>query len=278
MKHILKKRLGIILALVLVLVLTSCAQKEAPSDPKSPQVLKVGATVTPHGEVLEYAKKQLSEKGIELEIVEFNEYTLINPAVDSGELDANYFQHISYLNDFNEKNNTTLVSAGKIHYEPYGLYGGKLSSLDDLKDGSSVAVPNDATNEARALLLLEQAGLITLKEGAGILATIHDIVENPNNLEIVELAAEQIPRTLQDVDFAVINGNYAIAAGLNVAEDSLVIEAADGEAGEVYANVVAVKEDRANDEAIKILVDVLQSNEVANWIKEQYGGAVLPVK
>jgi D-methionine transport system substrate-binding protein len=278
MKHILKKRLGIVLALVLVLVLTSCAQKEAPSDPKSPQVLKVGATVTPHGEVLEYAKKQLSEKGIELEIVEFNEYTLINPAVDSGELDANYFQHISYLNDFNEKNNTTLVSAGKIHYEPYGLYGGKLSSLDDLKDGSSVAVPNDATNEARALLLLEQAGLITLKEGAGILATIHDIVENPNNLEIVELAAEQIPRTLQDVDFAVINGNYAIAAGLNVAEDSLVIEAADGEAGEVYANVVAVKEDRANDEAIKILVDVLQSNEVANWIKEQYGGAVLPVK
>ncbi|HHX04340.1 MAG TPA: MetQ/NlpA family ABC transporter substrate-binding protein [Tissierellia bacterium] len=278
MKHILKKRLGIILALVLVLILTSCAQKEAPSDPKSPQVLKVGATVTPHGEVLEYAKKQLSEKGIELEIVEFNEYTLINPAVDSGELDANYFQHISYLNDFNEKNNTTLVSAGKIHYEPYGLYGGKLSSLDDLKDGSSVAVPNDATNEARALLLLEQAGLITLKEGAGILATIHDIVENPNNLEIVELAAEQIPRALQDVDFAVINGNYAIAAGLNVAEDSLVIEAADGEAGEVYANVVAVKEDRANDEAIKILVDVLQSNEVANWIKEQYGGAVLPVK
>lgn len=278
MKHILKKRLGIVLALVLVLVLTSCAQKEAPSDPKSPQVLKVGATVTPHGEVLEYAKKQLSEKGIELEIVEFNEYTLINPAVDSGELDANYFQHISYLNDFNEKNNTTLVSAGKIHYEPYGLYGGKLSSLDDLKDGSSVAVPNDATNEARALLLLEQAGLITLKEGAGILATIHDIVENPNNLEIVELAAEQIPRALQDVDFAVINGNYAIAAGLNVAEDSLVIEAADGEAGEVYANVVAVKEDRANDEAIKILVDVLQSNEVANWIKEQYGGAVLPVK
>ncbi|MDI9471558.1 MAG: ABC transporter substrate-binding protein [Tissierellia bacterium] len=278
MKQTITKTLGVLLALLLVVSLTACAQEKEPAPTAGPQTLKIGATVTPHGEVLEYAKEALKEKGIEIEIVEFNEYTLINPAVDSGELDANYFQHISYLNDFNEKNGTKLISAGKIHYEPYGLYGGKLKSLDELKEGSSVAVPNDATNEARALLLLEQAGLIKLKEGAGILATIHDIEENPKNLEIVELAAEQIPRALQDVDFAVINGNYAIAAGLNVAKDALVIESAEGEAAEVYANIVAIKEDRAGDEAIKMLVEVLQSDEIAQWITDNYGGAVLPVK
>ncbi len=271
----LKKLTALILIALLTLALVACggAKETAEFTAK----LKIGATPTPHAEVLQEAAKILKEQGIELEIVEFTDYTTINPALDSGDLDANYFQHGQYLDDFNEKNKTELVSAGKVHYEPYGLYGGRLDSLDDLANGATIAVPNDATNEARALLLLEQAGLIKLKEGAGILATIHDIVDNPHELDIVELAAEQIPRALADVDFAVINGNYAISAGLNVATDALVIEAADGEAGNVYANVVAVKKGHENDPAVKALLDVLHSEALGQWIKDTYEGAVLPV-
>lgn len=270
-----KTYFSLILIALLAIGLVACGGETATAE--LTDKLKIGATPTPHAEVLREAAKILKEQGIELEIVEFTDYTTINPALDSGDLDANYFQHGQYLDDFNEKNKTELMAAGKVHYEPYGLYGGRLSTLADLTDGAKIAVPNDATNEARALLLLQQAGLIQLKEGAGILATIHDIVENPHNLDIVELAAEQIPRALQDVDFAVINGNYAISAGLNVATDALVIEAADGEAGQVYANVVAVKKGHENDPAVKALLDVLHSEELAQWIKDNYEGAVLPV-
>lgn len=274
MKQI-QKLAALILIGLLTLTLVACGGQEEAKE--FTDHLKIGATPTPHAEVLHEAAKLLEEQGIELEIVEFTDYTTINPALDSGDLDANYFQHGQYLDDFNEKNKTHLVAAGKVHYEPYGLYGGRAKSLDDLTDGAQIAVPNDATNEARALLLLEQAGLIKLKEGAGILATIHDIAENPHNLDIVELAAEQIPRALEDVDFAVINGNYAISAGLNVATDALVIESADGEAGQVYANVVAVKEGHENDKAVQALLDVLHSEELADWITDKYQGAVLPV-
>lgn len=266
-----KKSIVILLALIFVFALGACSSGKKTT-------LKIGATATPHAEVLGAAKEALAKKGVELEIVEFNEYTLINPALDSGEVDANYFQHGPYLQDFNEKNKTKLVSAGSIHYEPFGLFAGKTKSLVDLQDNAAVAVPNDATNEARALLLLEQEGLISLNKEAGVQATIRDITDNPKNLEIVELAAEQIPRSLQDVDLAVINGNYAIAAGLNVEKDALAVEAADGEAARIYANVIAVREESVNDDRIKALVEVLQSDEIRQWIEEKYEGAVLPVK
>ena len=239
-------------------------------------VIKVGATPAPHAEILEVAKGILAEQGITLDIVEFNDYIVPNTAVESGELDANYFQHITYMNQFNESDGTHLVSAAEIHYEPLGLYAGKADSIDALTDGAQIAVPNDTTNEARALLLLQQAGLITLKEGAGITATKADIAENPKNLEIVELEASQIPSRLEDVELAVINGNYAIDAGLKVA-DALAVESADGEAAQAYVNVLAVKEGRENDPAIQALAAALQSDEVKTFMEETYEGAVVPM-
>ena len=218
----------------------------------------------------------LAEQGITLEIVEFNDYIQPNLAVESGELDANYFQHVTYMNEFNVSDSTHLVSAADVHYEPFGLYAGKTASIADLADGAQIAVPNDTTNEARALLLLEQEGLITLKEGAGITATKADIAENPKNLDIVELEASQLPVRLADVDMAVINGNYAIDAGLKVA-DALAVEAADGEAATAYVNVLAVKEGRESDPAIQALVEALQSQEVKDYIDTTYEGAVVPV-
>ena len=199
-----------------------------------------------------------------------------NTAVEDGSLDANYCQHITYMNGFNESDGTHLVSVGNVHYEPLGLYAGKASTVADLTDGAQIAVPNDTTNEARALLLLQQEGLITLKEGAGINATKADIVENPKNLDIVELEANQLPVRLQDVDMAVINGNYAIDAGLNVA-DALAIEDSEGEAGTAYANVLVVKEGHENDDAIQALYTALCSDEVRTYMEETYGGAVVPL-
>ena len=221
-------------------------------------------------------KDLLAEQGITLEIVEFNDYIQPNLAVEDGSLDANYFQHITYMNEFNVSDCTHLVSAAEVHYEPFGLYAGKTATLDELADGAQIAVPNDTTNEARALLLLQQEGLITLKEGAGITATKADIAENPKNLEIVELEASQIPSRLADVDLAVINGNYAIDAGLSVA-DALAVESAEGEAATAYANVLAVKEGRETDPAILALVDALKSDEVKTFIDETYAGAVVAV-
>ena len=266
-----KKRLfALSLALVLVLALAACAGN---GDSKT---IKVGATPAPHAEILEVAKDLLSKEGYTLEIVEFDDYIMPNTAVEDGELDANYFQHITYMNTFNADNGTHLVSAGAIHYEPFGLYAGKTASLDALADGAQISIPNDATNGGRALLLLQEQGLITQKEGSGLEPTVQDIVDNPKNLEIMELEARLLPTTLQDVDMAVINGNYAIDAGLKIA-DALAVESSDGAAAEAYANVVAVKEGNENSEAIQALVKALTSEEVRTFIEETYAGAVMPL-
>ena len=238
--------------------------------------LRIGGTPAPHVEILEQVVPILAEQGITLDITTMNDYNTPNDAVEDGSLDANYFQHITYMNEYNESHGTHLVSVGEIHYEPFGLYAGRTASIDALQEGAQIAVPNDATNEARALLLLEQEGLITLAENAGITATVLDIVDNPLNLEIVEIEAAQLPARLPDVDMAVINGNYAIDAGLSVA-DALAIEDADGEAAAAYVNVVAVKEGNENNEAILALVEALKSDEISSWMEETYQGAVVPM-
>ena len=238
--------------------------------------LKVGATPAPHAEILEVVKDILAEQGITLEIVQYNDYVQPNNAVEDGSLDANYFQHITYMNQFNADNGTHLVSAAEVHYEPMGLYAGKVASLEELPDGALIGLPNDATNEGRALLVLQQEGLITLAEDAGITATINDIVDNPKNLEFSEMEAAQLPHRLADLDMAVINGNYAIDAGLNMA-DALAIESAEGEAAQAYVNVLAVKEGRESDPAIQALAAALCSDEVKAFIEENYNGAVVAV-
>ena len=265
-----KKIFALALALVLCLSLAACGSSG------SKKTIKVGATPAPHADILEVAKDLMAEKGYTLEIVEYNDYVQPNNSVEDGSLDANYFQHITYMNNFNEENGTHLVSVAAIHYEPFGIYAGKTASLDALPDGAQIAVPNDGTNEARALLLLEQEGLITLKQGVGLSATKSDIDSNPHNYEIVELEAQLLTTTLQDVDVAVINGNYAIGAGLKVA-DALAIESADGVAAEAYGNIISVKEGNENNEAVKALVKALQSDEVRDFINKTYGGAVVPV-
>ena len=196
--------------------------------------------------------------------------------MEDGELDANFFQHQPYLDDFNAENGTHLVSVAAVHFEPFGLYAGKTASLDELKEGASVAVPNDTTNEARALLLLEAQGLIKLKEDAGLSATVLDIVENPLNLEIKEIEAAQLVRSLQDVDIAAINGNYAVEGGLNVA-DAIAVEASDSLAADTYANVIAVKEGNEDSAKTKALVDAVLSDDVKTYINDTYGNAVIPV-
>ena len=279
----LKKFTAVALASALSLGLLSACGSNANETPSAGSddnnteavTIKIGATPAPHAEILEVVKPILAEQNINLEITVFNDYVTPNTAVEDGSLDANYFQHITYMNGFNESDGTHLVSVGNVHYEPLGLYAGKASTVADLTDGAQIAVPNDTTNEARALLLLQQEGLITLKEGAGINATKADIVENPKNLDIVELEANQLPVRLQDVDMAVINGNYAIDAGLNVA-DALAIEDSEGEAGTAYANVLVVKEGHENDDAIQALYAALCSDEVRTYMEETYGGAVVP--
>ena len=231
--------------------------------------LTVGASPAPHAEILEATREELAKKGYNLKIVP-------NRALDAGDLDANYFQHLPYLEQFNEERGTKLVSAGAIHYEPFGIYAGKTASLDELADGAKVAVPNDATNEARALLLLEANGLLKLKDGAGLKATKTDIVENPKNLDILEVEAAQVPRSLPDVDVAVINGNYAIEAGLKVS-DALAVEASDSEAATTYGNVVAVQEGKEEDAKTKALMEALTSDAVKEYIEQTYEGAVVPL-
>lgn len=236
----------------------------------------VGASPAPHAEILAAAEPVLNEAGYTLKIVEYTDYVQPNLALEAGELDANYFQHGPYLEQFNEEQGTDLVSAGTIHYEPFGIYAGKTASLEELADGATVAVPNDTTNEARALLLLEAQGLLKLKEGAGLDATRNDIEENPKNLEILEVEAAQIPLSLQDVDIAVINGNYAIDAGLKVS-DALAVEASDSEAAVTYGNVVAVRNGDENSDKTKALVEALKSDTVKEFIDETYAGAVVPM-
>lgn len=272
-----KKYLSIALIFILCLAaLTACGsdKKETSDDSKT---IVVGASPTPHAEILEVAKGILEKEGYTLQIKEFTDYVIPNTSLESGDLDANYFQHLPYLENFNEEKGTDLVSVAAIHYEPFGIYPGKTKTLADLQDGAQIAVPNDASNEARALLLLEAQGLIKLKSGAELNATKNDITENPKNLQIVEIEAAQLPRSLSDVDLAVINGNYALQAGLSVSDDALAAEAEDSLAAKTYANIVAVKKGNEDSEKIKALVKALQSDEVKEFIESEYKGAVVPV-
>lgn len=255
---------------------TSEAASEETTD-LAGTTLKVAASPTPHAEILNAAKDILAEQGITLEVVEFSDYVQPNLVTESGEVDANYFQHTPYLESFNEENGTHLVSVGAIHYEPFGIYPGKSNDLENIADGATIAVPNDTTNEARALQLLAAQGIITVRDGAGLTATVNDIEENPHNVKIEEIEAAQLPRTVADVDFAVINGNYALAAGFSVKNDALATEDASSEAAQTYANILAVKEGRENDPAIQALYAALTSDKVKDYINSTYDGAVVPI-
>lgn len=255
---------------------STTTENTAKTEDSSTKVIKVAASTTPHAEILNQAKSILAEKGYDLQITEFADYVQPNEVVESGDYDANYFQHIPYLDSFNEEKGTHLVNAGGIHYEPFGIYPGTKKSLDEIADGDTVAVPNDTTNEARALLLLQDNGIITLKEGAGLEATVNDIEENPHNIKIVELEAAQVARVVGENAFVVLNGNYALEAGFSVKKDALAYETSDSEAAKTYVNIIAVKEGNENDEAIKALVEVLKSEDIKNYIEETYDGAVIP--
>ncbi len=272
-------------ALAGVLALAGCGSSNSGSSSSTDgaqaggesKTITVAASPTPHAEILNDAVKPLLEKeGYTLVVQEFTDYVLPNTATEEGEVDANYFQHQPYLDSFNEEKGTHLVSVEAVHFEPFGLYAGKTASLKDLKEGATIAVPNDTTNEARALLLLEQEGLIKLKDGAGITATVNDIAENPLNLQIKELEAAAIPTVLADVDIACINGNYAQGANLSV-EDALATEDATSLAAQTYANVLVVKDGNQNNEAIQALAKALVSDEVKSYIEKTYDGAVVPV-
>jgi D-methionine transport system substrate-binding protein len=254
---------------------------EAASDTSAAASLgtiTIAASQTPHSEILAQAKPILAQEGWDLEVTVFEDYVQPNNVVESGDFDANYFQHVNYLNSFNEENGTHLVVAtnGKIHYEPFGIYGGTKKSLDEIADGDAIAIPNDTTNEARALLLLQQEGLITLNDGVGVNATVNDIKDNPHNLEIVEVEAAQVPKQLPSVAFGVINGNYALENGLSVADDALATESADGDAIQQYVNIIAVKDGNQDEDKIKALTDVLHSDAIVKYINDTYQGAVVP--
>ena len=268
-----KKLIAIVLSLILVLSFAACGKK---ADGKT---VKVGASITPHAEILREAAKLLEKEGITLDIVEYTDYVQPNTAVEDGSLDANYFQHTPYLNTFNKENKTHIVSVGAVHYEPFGIYAGKVKSLADLPDGAKIGVPNDGSNETRALLLLQQEGVIKLKAGidASSNATKLDVIENPRNIDIVEMEAAQIPKALADLDFGVINGNYALQAGLNAGTDALAVEDASGSGAQTYANVLCVKEGNEKNENVQALLKALQSSEVKDFINKTYSGAVVPI-
>ena len=279
-----KKIFALTLALILALSLAACGGKDsggsAPADAQAPAdsapaetvKLKVAASPTPHAEILAQCVEPLKKEGIELVVTEYSDYVFPNTAVEDGDEDANYFQHVPYLDDFNAERGTHLVSVAGVHIEPMGLYAGTSASLDAVPDGGKAAVPNDPTNEGRALLLLEAQGLIKLKDSTNLLSTPKDIVENPKNLEFVELEASQVPAALDEVDIAAINSNFALGAGLNPVEDALVIEAADSP----YVNILVVKEGNENNEAVQALVKALQSDAVKDYINATFGGAVVP--
>lgn len=255
----------------------SAAESTAETSELAGTTLKVAASPTPHAEILNVAKEVLAEQGIDLQVVEFSDYVQPNLVTESGEVDANYFQHTPYLESFNEENGTHLVSVGAIHYEPFGIYPGKSNDLENIADGATIAVPNDTTNEARALQLLAAQGIITVRDGAGLTATVNDIEENPHNVKIEEIEAAQLPRTVADVDFAVINGNYAMEAGFSVGTDALAIEDASSEAAQTYANVLVVKEGNENAPAIQALYAALTSDTIKDFINNTYDGAVVPI-
>lgn len=284
-----KKLLALTLALVLCLGLAACgggtstdtdtnADTSSDADTNGETItLTVGATPNPHAEILAQVKDNLAAEGIDLVVKEYSDYVVPNTAVEEGDLDANYFQHTPYMEKFNEENGTHLVSVGKIHYEPMGIYPGLTKTLEELPDGATIAVPNDATNEARALQLLAAQGLIELKEDAGLNATPNDITSNPKNLQFKELEAAMLPQTASEVDLSVINSNFAMEGGMNPATDSLASEDADSEAAQTFANIIAVKEGHENDPAIQALVKALQSDKVKEYIEKTYSGAVVAV-
>ena len=239
--------------------------------------IRVGASPTPHAEILKVAAEELKDKGYEIKIIEYSDYVQPNMALESKELDANFFQHKPYLDDFNKEKGTSLVPIAFVHYEPFGIYAGRTKALADIKEGAIVAVPNDTTNEARALLLLQDEGFIKLKDGAGLTATRRDIVENSKKLEIEELEAAQLVRSLPDVDVAIINGNYAILGGLKV-KDALAAESADSIAAVTYTNVLVVRAGDENRPELKALAEALRGEKVRNFMKEKYEGAVVPAK
>lgn len=268
-----KKLIAAALTGALVLGTVGTSVVFAADDDKT---ITVAASETPHSEILEAAKPILEEEGYDLEVTVFDDYVQPNEVVESGDFDANYFQHIPYLESFNKEQGTHLVNAGGIHYEPFGIYPGTKNDLSKVEKGDVIAVPNDTTNEARALLLLQDNGLIKLKDGVGLEATVNDIAENPKGIEITELEAAQVPHAVDDAAFVVLNGNYALEAGYTVAKDALVYEKSDSEAAKTYVNIIAVKEGNENSDKIKALVDVLKSDEIKDFINENYDGAVIP--
>ncbi len=279
-----KKRLLSLAAVGILAVglLAGCGNNTSTSDSGSKDskadkgTIKVAASATPHAEILEEVKPILAKEGWDLEVTVFSDYVQPNLVVESGDFDANYFQHIPYLEQFNEEQKTHLVNAGGIHYEPFGIYPGTKKDLKDIAKGDVIAVPNDTTNEARALLLLQDNGLIKLKDGVGLEATVTDIVENPNDIEIRELEAAQISHVTDEVAFVVLNGNYALEAGYSVGKDAVAYEKNDSEAAQTFVNVIAVKEGNEDSEAIKALVKALKSDEIKKFINDTYDGAVIP--
>lgn len=241
-------------------------------------VITVAASATPHSEILEAAKSILAEQGYTLEVTVFDDYVQPNLVVEAGEFDANYFQHVPYLDSFNEEQGTHLVNAGGIHYEPFGIYPGTKASLDEIAEGDVIAIPNDTTNEARALLLLQDNGLLKLADGVGLTATVNDIIENPKGIQFEELEAAQVARVKDEVAYVVLNGNYALEAGFSVAKDSIAYESSDSEAAQTYVNIIAVAEGHENDASIQALVAALTSDDIVNYINDTYDGAVVPFK
>ena len=274
LKQHLKPLAGIAAVAGLALALTACggnsgsaATTAAASGSSEDNVITVGASPSPHAEILNAVAD-------ELKVVEYNDYVQPNVALDAGDLDANYFQHLPYLENYNDENGTDLVSAGAVHFEPMGLYAGKSSDINNVPDGAKIAVPSDATNEARALLLLQDQGVIKLKDGVGLEATANDIEENPHNIQLVEVEAAAVPRSLEDSDFAVINGNYALSAGLDTST-TLASESADSEAAQTFANIIAVKEGNESSPKVLALIAALESQQVVDYINEKYDGSVV---
>lgn len=268
-----KKR---VLATVFAAVLAAGALTACGAGGKEGGTVKVAATEVPHAEILEAAKPILAEQGWDLQVTVFNDYVQPNEVVEAGDFDCNYFQHTPYLDSFNAERGTHLVNVGEIHYEPLGIYGGTESDLSNIPDGATIAIPNDTTNEARALLLLQDNGILTLKDGAGIEATKNDIADNPHNVEIVELEAAQVARVIDETSFVVLNGNYALQAGLNAQTDALAYETSDSEAAKTYVNVIVVKEGNEGNAGVKALVDVLKSDDIKEFINGKYQGSVVP--
>ena len=278
-----KKILSLALATILTAgLVTGCGSSASSSDQSSSQdntqkkTITVAASQTPHSEILAEAAKILEKQGYELKVTVFDDYVQPNNVVESGEFDANYMEHVPYMEQFNKENGTHIVNAGGIHYEPFGIYPGTKKKLDDLAEGDTIAIPNDTTNEARALLLLQDNGLLTLKDGARLTATINDIKDNPKKLKFQELEAAQVAKVKDEVAFVVLNGNYALEAGYSVSKDSIAYEKADSEAAKTYVNIIGVKEGNENSDGIKALVKVLKSDDIKKFINDKYDGAVIP--